>query len=90
MSDIKARPILHEAIQSTTSTDSDLDGAILLGWITVAEWMAPSGDRWLSRVDGNATGGGLPEWTREGLLHNALYSGGFGASRELEEDEEED
>lgn len=68
-----ARPILHEAIQRTNATDEDLDGAVLMGWVVIAEWMAPTGERWLSKVAGNASGEGCPEWQTQGYLHNALF-----------------
>lgn len=77
MSDTSARKQLHSAIQATGQTDNDLEGAMLMGWVVVAEWMAPNGQRWLSRVDGTASGEGCPEWQRHGYLHNALFSDGF-------------
>jgi hypothetical protein len=77
VSDVGARPQLHEAIQTTASLDDDLEGAVLLGWVMVAEWVAPTGKRWLSRLDGTANGSGCPDWQREGYLHNALFSDGF-------------
>jgi hypothetical protein len=71
-----ARDILRRAVQETASTAPDLEGAFVVGFIAVAEWMTPSGQRWLSRVDGGPDGG-LPEWQRHGYLHNALFSDGF-------------
>jgi hypothetical protein len=85
-----AREQLHAAIQGTNQTDQNLEGAMLMGWVVVAEWMAPDGERWLSRVDGTAARKGCPEWQREGYLHNALYSGGFEAFEGSDDGEEED
>ncbi len=68
------RASIHETLQATTVRDRDLpEGAMLLGWVAVAEWMAPDGKRWLSVVDGNASGEGCPAWQRQGYLHNALF-----------------
>lgn len=68
------RETLHEAIQGTVAVDEDLpEGAMLLGWVTVAEWMAPDGRRWLSVIDGDAQVEGCPIWQRQGYLHNALF-----------------
>lgn len=68
------RAHLHDAIQSTIAIDNDLpEGAMLLGWAAIAEWMAPDGQRWLSVVDGNSAGEGCPMWQRQGYLHNALF-----------------
>lgn len=70
----KVRDRLHETIQHTVAIDNNLpEGAMLLGWVTVAEWMAPDGQRWLSTVDGDARGEGCPAWQRQGYLHNALF-----------------
>lgn len=75
------RAHLHAAIQTTVGLDVEdeadalPDGAMLLGFVVVAEWMAPDGHRWLSRVDAGANADeGLTEWQREGYLHNALNS----------------
>lgn len=70
----KVRERLHETIQGTVAIDEDLpEGAMLLGWVAVAEWMAPDGHRWLSTIDGDARGEGCPEWQRDGYLHNVLF-----------------
>ena len=73
------RDYLHRSIQDTTTLDDsdpddNLDGAILLGWVTVAEWMHPTGDRWLSMISANTTGDQqAPDWVVQGYLHHALY-----------------
>lgn len=83
VSDEGARLILAEAIQQSASTDDDLEGAVLMGWVLVAEFMAPSGQRWLSKVDGTVAGTGCPEWQSQGYLHNALFRPeGFGRDEE--------
>lgn len=68
------RETLHETIQSTVATDKDLpEGAMLLGWCTIAEWIAPDGQQWLSIVDGDSRAQACPQWKRQGYLHNALF-----------------
>lgn len=72
MSDPQAR--LHEQIQAHAAQEEHLDGAMLMGWVTVAEWMGPDGNRWLSRFSWSSSGREPPPWTTAGYLHEALYS----------------
>lgn len=72
------REALHNSIQGIagledTHGEAPAEGAVLLGWVVVAEWALPTGRRMLSRIDGSATGEPLPPWTQEGYLHNGLY-----------------
>jgi hypothetical protein len=53
-------------IQETVAEDPDLEGAVLLGFMVVAEWQAPNGGRWLSKVSGDSAKT-LPPW-RERML----------------------
>lgn len=86
MSDETARTTMARVIQETASTDDDLEGAVLMGWVLVAEWMAPSGERWLSKVDGTAMGQGCPNWQTQGYLHNALFDAeAFGGGEDASE-----
>lgn len=72
--DRSTRERLHEAIQGTAATDESLpEGAMLKGFVILAEWVAPSGEGWLSRIHGGANGEGLPIWQVQGYLHNALF-----------------
>jgi hypothetical protein len=74
-----ARSRVSSALQTCANTDPEMDGAVLIGWVAVAEWMAPDGSRWLSKLDGLASGDGAPTWTQQGYLHNALHEfHGFG------------
>jgi hypothetical protein len=73
--DKTARPRVSDALQGSAHEDPEMDGALLLGFVAVAEWAAPGGERWLSIVDGSTTGDDLATWTRQGYLHNALYHG---------------
>lgn len=45
------------------------DGALLTGWALVCEWIAPDGERWLSKAHGEQT----TSWTADGMHHEALF-----------------
>lgn len=70
------RERLHPLIQETLNGDDMPEGGgVLMGWVMIAEWMAPSGDRWLSKVSSDATGvKGAATWQEQGYLHNALHT----------------
>lgn len=56
--------------------EMDNNGA-LVGWVIIAEFAEEDGARSLRRLDSNASGEGLSEWTRAGYLHDALFSNGW-------------
>lgn len=62
------RDAIHDAIQANARMGQE-DGAILTGWVLVAEWMTPDGDRWLSK--GHAAS--VTAWSADGMYHEALY-----------------
>jgi hypothetical protein len=89
MSEDGMRTQLHETIQRSIAIDDTLpDGTLLLGWCTVAEWMAPDGMRWLTIIDSDARGHGCPAWQRQGYLHNALFDTFTDIEDEHEEQDE--
>lgn len=63
------REPLHEAIAAVLGEHAPATGAVLTGWVVVAETVDPDGRRWLHRMDGPDT---ITVWAREGMLHNAL------------------
>lgn len=68
------RSRVWEAVQDSTDADEEIHGAILMGYVLVAEWMDEEGQRWLSLL--HASNGGdsdAPDRQRQGYLHNALY-----------------
>jgi hypothetical protein len=65
---------LSEVIQEHALTTPD-GKALLLGWVAIVEWKAPDNRRWLSQIGADAIGDELAEWTEQGYLHNALFSG---------------
>jgi hypothetical protein len=64
----EARPIIAEAIQQA-AVPNQIEGALLTGWVIVAEYISPDGKKWLSRMDSED----LTQWLRQGMLHDALY-----------------
>ena len=70
------REILHAAISEITPFDNEEDvpdTGVLTGWVLVAEWQGDDGNRWLSKLSGNATGDqGLPSWTERGLCNEVV------------------
>jgi hypothetical protein len=62
------RDAIHDAIQ-THAPIARAEGAILTGWIVVAEWMAQDGERWLSKAYASAT----PQWTATGMIYEVLH-----------------
>lgn len=62
------RDALHDAIQQHGRYD-ETDGAMLTGWVMVAEWMDQSGERWLSKGHAAHTA----HWSAKGMMHEALY-----------------
>jgi hypothetical protein len=68
------RKRVWDAMQDSTDGDEEIHGAILTGFVLVAEWMDGDGQRWLSLLHGSNGGeSDAPEWQRQGYLHNALY-----------------
>jgi hypothetical protein len=68
------RKLLAPAIQGTADHDDEIEGALLTGFVAIAEWMSPSGEKWLSMIHGSGAGdAALPMWQVRGYLHEALY-----------------
>ena len=64
---------LHDAIQLSQESNDRLGNAVLVGWVVVAEWVAPDGTRTLTRMSGTPGGTVPPEWQTRGYLHEALF-----------------
>lgn len=48
------------------------EGSLLTGWVVVAEFMDPNGEKWLTRLSHP----GSSVWTTDGLLHYGLHKMG--------------
>jgi hypothetical protein len=69
-----AAAILAAAIQSTHDSDETLNGAVLVGFVVLAEWMDPEGRKWMSSNEGNGDGSdGLVSWQVRGYLTERLH-----------------
>jgi hypothetical protein len=65
MSDPK-RDAIYEVI---AKNGTSLPGAVLTGWVVVAEWMDVDGEQWLSTARCAST----TNWAGNGMLHEVLY-----------------
>lgn len=65
------RDRLHAFLQSEGVAEdaTGAEGALLTGWAIVTEWMAPDGERWLSKAHAASSA----EWHAQGMHHAALY-----------------
>lgn len=78
-------------IQRSANGAPDIGGAVLVGWVTVCEWLDPDGMRWLSNLDGTNGGeDGLTDWQRQGFLFNALYHDDSFVTHPDDDDEEDE
>lgn len=48
-------------------------GAVLTGWVLVAEWMMPDDTKHLTRLSSKP----ITTWGAAGMLHEALYGGAW-------------
>lgn len=72
-----AQEQLHGALQTSACDDAELEDSVLVGWVTVAEWVSPDGERWLSCIAHE----GAAVWQIDGYLSHAL-NGGFVADED--------
>lgn len=82
-----AREQLFEAIQATAVTDDDIESSVLTGFLVIAEWTSPAGERWLSKVSGDHTAS-LPAWRERGFAAEVLHD--FWPSNADESDDDKD
>lgn len=72
---------LDEAIRDILNNDrpnAAREGSLVVGWVVVADWVDPDGQRWLSYTKSE----GVTEWQAKGMA-NEVVAGGF----DSEEDE---
>jgi hypothetical protein len=62
------RDAIHDALQSGSEL-AKRDHAVLTGWVIVAEWMTPDGDRWLTK--GYASN--VTHWQASGMHYEAIH-----------------
>lgn len=61
----EAQSTIHDSIQAKTP----FEGAELVGWTIIAEWMTPDGEKKLARLNSKDAS----EWQVSGYLHEALF-----------------
>lgn len=88
MNDERVRHRIHEAIQEGITDDSDLDGAVLLSFVAIAEFQAPNREKWMTKVSGDPNGDCLPPW-RERMFAYELCFHWENAVDAAEEEEDE-
>lgn len=88
MSATTVRERLFEAVQAEAHSDDDLEGAVLVGFMVVAEWRAPGGDQWISKVSGDHSAA-LPSWRERGLAAEVLHDWWAGNDDENQGDDGE-
>jgi hypothetical protein len=62
-----------QALQAEHEMDEDIEGGVVVGFAAVVEWLAPDGKRWLTLLDGDASGERLYRWQVQGYFHNVLH-----------------
>lgn len=66
------RSRLHDAIAEYTPDITEATGgAVLTGWVVIAEWMDADGKRYLS----NCIAENTTPWTARGMMHDVLFGG---------------
>lgn len=66
-------PKLREALQATLNQeDEEFDGAVITGYVVIAEWSTADSSRWLTTTAGDLNDDGPPIWTVNGWLYHVL------------------
>lgn len=53
--------------------EDEVQQGVVIGWVTVAEVLDPSGERWLTQLSADAAGESLPRWQVQGYAHSVLH-----------------
>ena len=64
---------IHQAIEASAEYNEKLAGALLVGWVVVAEWVGVDGTRSLVRMAGTPGETVPPIWQTKGYLHESLF-----------------
>ena len=83
---------IQESINSRNQQDG-LEGSVLLGFCIVAEWQAPDGHKWLTKLSGDAFSE-LPPWRERMFGHELVAWESYSGAKETDpfdfDDDEED
>lgn len=73
----ETRRKLGEAIRAAavefTDDDDNKQAGIVVGWVVIAETLAPDGEMWLSKFTGDAADEPLARWRVHGYAHSVLH-----------------
>lgn len=62
------------AVEFTNEGTGDEQRGLVIGWLVIAEVLAPDGERWLTSYSGDAAGEKLlPRWQAQGYAHSLLH-----------------
>ena len=61
---------IADALQE--AANGETEGALLLGFVAVSEWLGLDGGRWLTLESGDGRGSTLPRWQLRGYLNEGL------------------
>lgn len=75
------RASVYQTIQEYGVHDDDLEDALLIGFLAVAEWQTPDGGRWLSQISGDHARP-LTSWRLRGYAAEILHDPNFAEGRE--------
>jgi hypothetical protein len=78
---------LREAIEPAIREHADMEG-VLTGFVVIAEWSEPDGDRWITKTAGDLNDDGPPIWTVKGWLYHALDTAQRDADEATDDDPE--
>jgi len=62
------RLAIHDVLQTHLPEGEACEGGVLVGWVVVAEILAPDGEIYLASCRSERT----PRWTARGMLHSLL------------------
>lgn len=65
------REALVEPLRESAAP-SDIDGAVLTGYVVIAEWSDATGRKWITKTAGDINDDGPPTWTVAGWLKYAI------------------
>jgi hypothetical protein len=72
---------VYEAISTSRQDDEEFDGAVLIGFMSIGEWITAEGKKYLTLIDGNGSGERLHRWQVQGYCFNLLHDPLWGPDR---------
>ena len=79
---------IREALEGPVREYAEVEG-VLTGFVVLAEWSAPDGQRWITKTAGDVNDEGPAIWTVKGWLYHALDTAQRDADRYADEQGDE-